>query len=438
MHSAAFCTCSHTHTHTHTHRQSLMRTTSLCARNSSGQHSHPRLFPPALRLFHQLPSASYPAVRPFRASSITQQACVPLLLQHRQLSGDDGRLRPPTTSEVVATLDSAKCEDDDDDLKVDIYRPQMAPEDAERKGKTDLFLCLVLTLPRDQDWKDMLAAAFRAGTWKPHHLSAVLRGVQLNKYNEPAACALSCAGICTSSLPSSCAAALRNSIVEIAKTAPVSSTPSTRLQRARDIFIFCAEEGGVYASSSDEDSHVDVSAAPSSPAKEETVRSSNAFVPSPTDAHHLLVLLLKAAQRGASAASSLSTPNTSTHAVASFHDVWHFLAWMELHGYHILSHAVLDALESAVDEGGSQTSAVAAEGRSRTAGPSSASSSSPLQYATVSQRVHRLDYLRGERALLREIMKNAEAGSEGASISAGAFRAPRGRDVPRTAPVQKK
>ncbi|CAJ1991369.1 hypothetical protein conserved [Leishmania donovani] len=413
-----------------------MRATSLRARGSSGQHSHPRLFPATLSLFPHRPSAPYPALRAVRVSLITQQACVPLLALHRQLSSDDGCLLPPTTPAAEATVGSAAGEDDDDDLKMDIYRPQLTPEDAERKAKTDLFLCLVLTLPRDQDWKDMLTAAFRAGTWKPHHLSAVLRGVQLNRYNEPAVCALSCAGVCATSLPSSCTAALRHAIAEIAKTAPASSAPSTRLQRAKDILVFCAEEGGVYAPPSAEDSLVDVSTAPPSPAEEETSRRSKAFAPSPADAHHLLVLLLKAAQRGASVASSLSKPNTPTQAVASFHDVWNFLAWMELHGYHVLSNAVLDALEVVVDEGGSQAGAGAAAGLTRAAGPSSASSPLPLQYAMVSQRVHRLDYLRSERALLQEAVKNAEQGSGGASMSTGAVRERRRqRDVPRTAPV---
>ncbi|CBZ29231.1 conserved hypothetical protein [Leishmania mexicana MHOM/GT/2001/U1103] len=414
-----------------------MRATSLRARGSSGQHSHPRLFPATLRLLPCRPSAPYPAVRAVRVSSITQQACMPLLSLHRQLSSDDGCLLPPTTPAAAATVGSATCEGDDDDLKMDIYRPQLTPEDAERKAKTDLFLCLVLTLPRDQDWKDMLTAAFRAGTWKPHHLSAVLRGVQLNKYNEPAVCALSCAGICATSLPSSRTAALRHSIVEIAKTPPASSTPSTRLQRARDILVFCAEEGGVYAPPSAEDPLVDVSTAPSSPADEETSRRSNSFAPSPTDAHQLLVHLLKAAQRGATVTPSLSKSNTPTQAVASFQDVWNFLAWMELHGYHILSNALLDALEAVVDEGGSQAGAEATAGLTRAAGASSASSPLPLQYAMVSQRVHRLDYLRGERALLQEAMKNAEQGSDGASMSTGAVRERqrRRRDVPRTAPV---
>ncbi|CAG9579345.1 hypothetical_protein_-_conserved [Leishmania major strain Friedlin] len=412
-----------------------MRTTSLRARGSSGRHSHPRLFPATLSLFLHRPSAPYPAVRAVRGSSITQQACVPLLSLHRQLSSDDGCLLPPTAPAAVTTVGSPTGEDDDD-LKMDIYRSQLTPEDAERKAKTDLFLCLILTLPRDQDWKDMLTAAFRAGTWKPHHLSAVLRGVQLNKYNEPAVCALSCAGVCATSLPSSRTAALRHAIAEIAKTAPASSTPSTRLQRAKDILAFCADEGGVYAPPSAEDSLADVSTAPPSPAEEETSRRSKVFAPSPADAHHLLVLLLKAAQRGASAASSLSKPNTPTQAVASFHDVWNFLAWMELHGYHILSNAVLDALEVVVDEGGSQAGAGAAAGLTRAAGPSSASSPLPLQYAMVSQRVHRLDYLRGERALLQEAVKNAEQGSSGASMSTGAVRERRRRrDVPRTAPV---
>ncbi|CAM42617.1 conserved hypothetical protein [Leishmania braziliensis MHOM/BR/75/M2904] len=407
-----------------------MRTTPRLSKGTLNPQSNPRFFLPALSLFLHRPSAVCPAVRTAHASTITQRACVSLLLLHRHLSRDNGDHLPPGTPAVAAADGSPTGEEDDEDLKVETYRPQLSPEDAERKAKTDLFVCLLLTLPRDQDWKDMLAAAFRAGTWKPHHLNAVLHGVQLNKYNEPAECAVSCAA----SLPFSCSSALRHSIVDASKTAPASSTPSTRLQRARDILIFCTEEGGVHAAPSAEGLFVGVSKAPLSSA-EEASRPSKAFAPSAAAAHHLLVLLLQAAQRGASATSPLSDPNTTTQPVASFHDVWSFLAWMELHEYHILSNAVLDALEAVVDEGGSQAGAEAAAGLKSAAGLSSAPFASPLKYAVVSRRVHRLDYLRSERALLRESMKSAEQGANGARMSTGAVRGTRWRDAPRTAPV---
>ncbi|KAG5472067.1 hypothetical protein CUR178_02735 [Leishmania enriettii] len=409
-----------------------MRQASLLARGSLRQHSRPRLLLSASSL-HRL-SEQRPVVRGRHASDIRQQTCVSVLLSHRHLSSGSGRL-PPCTTAVSAADGSATCEEDDEALKVAIYRPQLSSEEAERKVKTDLFLCLLLTLPREQDWKDMLTAAFRAGTWKPHHLRAVLRGVQLNKYNEPAECALSCVGNYIASLPSSRTAALQYTIADVAKAAPPSSTPSTRLQRARAILVFCAEEGGVYAPPPSEELFDDISTPPSSAAEEKTSRRSQIFAPSPADAHHLLVLLLQAAQHGASAPCSLSQTNTSTQPVASFHDVWGFLAWMELHGYHVLSSAVLDALEAVVDEGGSQ----AAAGLKAGSDAFSTTLPSPLQYAMVSQRVHRLDYLRGERALLLESEKNPGQDSDGTPLGTAAVgKRRRQRDAPRAAPVPTK
>ncbi|KAG5497636.1 hypothetical protein JKF63_03901 [Porcisia hertigi] len=416
-----------------------MRATSVLVRRASHQDSHPWWCIPTSRLFPNCSSAPCSAPRCVHAPAPTLKACMSTLCPRRHFSSDNGDLPSPTTAGAAATNSTATYEEEDDDLKVDIYRSRVSPEEAERKAKTDLFLCLLLTLPRDQDWKDMLAAAFRAGTWKPHHLDAVLRGVQLNKYNAPNDCALSCSGNHAASLSPSRSAALRDSIADVAKNAPTSSTASTRLQRARDILVFCAEEGGVYAAPAGS-SLVDVSAAPSSQGAEQKGRRSHDFAPSPAAAHRLLVLLLQAAQRGADATSS-SESNATSQPVASFHDVWNFLAWMELHGYHILSGAVLDALEAVIDEGGIQVRSGAAVESRRAAGPSSSSSSAasppvPHQYAMMSQRVHRLDYLRVERALLCESMKNAEQVTDGVAPGTGPLRREkRGPDLPRTAPV---
>ncbi|KAG5471397.1 hypothetical protein LSCM1_01481 [Leishmania martiniquensis] len=413
-----------------------MKAASLLSRGPSRPRARPPF--PLSTSGPQRPSERPLAVRAAHAPAMRLQACVPLVLSRRHLSSGNGCRRPPSITPAVSVTDgSAAPGEDDEDLKLDIYRPPLSPEEAERKAKTDLFLCLLLTVPREQDWKDMLTAAFRAGTWKPHHLQTVLRGVQLNMYNKPAERALSCAGRYTASMPSSRSAALRHSVADVARTAPPSSTPSARLQRARDIFVFCAEEGPVYAPPSGEEPFDSVSAPPSSPAEAKTSRCSQAFAPSPADAHHLLVLLLQAAQRGVGATPSLSQLNATSKPVASFHDVWHFLAWMELHGYHVLSDAVLAALEAVVDEGGSQAGGEAAAGLTAGSGSSSSALPSPLQYALVSQRVHRLDYLRGERALLRQSMKSAEQGGDGTLLGTGAAgEQRRQRDVPRTAPVQ--
>ncbi|KPA78845.1 putative mitochondrial hypothetical protein [Leptomonas pyrrhocoris] len=358
--------------------------------------------------------------------------------------GGDGE-KPGTKADAEA----------DDDVTVQVYRPQLSPEAAERSVKTELFLCLLLTLPRTQDWKDMLTAAFRAGSWKPHHLDAVLRGVSLNKYNEPSAFLRSCG--------SSYAAAngnqsLREAAVQASQSAPPASTPTSRLHRARDILVFCAEEGVLYAK---EDEETTVAAPPSSSSSpapsvaegKATLMHADAFAPSPAAVHHLLTMLLQAAQRGADYASSSPSPHPASTSsslstssgenglpTASYADVWHYLAWMELHGYHVLSHAVLDVLEAALDEGGSPSRP---QGHRTKAGITAAestdsiSSSGPLQYAAVSQRIHRLDYVRGERALLQESLRSQSKMKKNPVRSldhVGDFNR-RQRDVPRTDPT---
>lgn len=338
--------------------------------------------------------------------------------------------------------------EDADDLQVQVYRPQVSPEEAERRVKTDLFLCLLLTLPKAQDWKDMLTAALRAGTWRAHHLDAVLRGVLLNKYNEPQSFLRSCGGGVSS--PNS--GGLREAALQASQTAPAASNASSRLHRARDILVFCAEEGVLYSAkdTSKDSDEVQAESPPSTAEldsrgadaaqKADGAARAGSFAPSPAAAHHLLAMLLQAAQRGLEYAapppSSHSTPTSpsptdaDTHALptASYADVWHYLAWMELHGYHVLSHTVLDALEAAVDEGAS--SPRVQTHNSNASSVSSSASSNPLQYAVVSQRMHRLDYLRGERALLQEARRNP------ASMSGKQDGAPRRRqhDLPRTDP----
>lgn len=321
-------------------------------------------------------------------------------------------------------------EDSEEDLRLTIYRPSHTPEQAERRAKTDVFLCLLLTLPRSQDWRDMLAAALRAATWRPHHLSAILRGVQLSKYNEPAAYVRSCAGasapsLHTASSPSvSCLSnAMRAAIADAAATAPPTSTPTARLRRAREVLVFCAEEGPMYAPGTPESSAGGANAANAPSNVPES-----AYAPSAEAVHHLLALLLKAAQRDHGASSSAShvadghreasetVADAGALPVASFHEVWHFLAWMELRNYHVLSTSVLDALEAAVDEG-------------FTSPASPAVGVPPPPYAVVSQRVHRLEYLRGERARLKE---TANSGDSPAGATAPHSR--RRESTPRTSP----
>ncbi|KAL7705871.1 hypothetical protein N2W54_003322 [Lotmaria passim] len=356
---------------------------------------------------------------------------------------------------------AAEDEEEEDDLTVQLYRPQVSPADAERKVKTELFLCLLLTLPRTQDWRDMLTAAFRADTWRPHHLDAVLRGVLLNKYNEPCTFLRSCGG------PSSCGTnrALREAAEQASQTAPATSTPTSRLHRARDVLIFCAEEGVLYVKQGDgapaegdgKGPGILSASSPSHPpganeaataAAELTPLPANVFAPSPSAVHHLLAMLLQAAQRGveyASAASPCqrsSTLDMSALPTASYADVWHFLAWMELHGYHVLSHAVLDALEAAVDEDGSSLRPHSHSNATDVIATTSISASSSTQYALVSQRIHRLDYVRGERALLQEsLRRQSKPGSKdslSSSIEHGGSIHGKWHDLPRTDPEHRK
>ncbi|KAK7198088.1 hypothetical protein NESM_000764900 [Novymonas esmeraldas] len=339
-----------------------------------------------------VPWAVWPAA-PLRVPAPSVSAALRVPRRHLSATGHDTSSPPPTAAAPTHESSSdAEGSGEEDDARVRIYRPPVSPEDAERRVKTDVFLCLVLTLPRAQDWRDMVTAAVRAGTWRPHHLDAVLRGVQLNRYNAPAECVRGCLG----GSPAAHSAALRDAVHAAASAAPQACTPTQRLLRARDVLVMCAEEGRAHA-----------------PAPPDCA-------PTPAAVHRLLALLLQAAQRGAGGGAAASSPGSPAQAAlpaASFHDVWHFLAWMELHGYHVLSAAVLDDLEAAVDEGA---------GRSGTGTASLPSTTAPpRQHATVSQRVHRLDYLRGERARLQQANMSADG-------AAGGVR--RRDDAPRTAP----
>jgi hypothetical protein len=417
-----------------------------------------------------------------RISALVRQRTLPFYVASADLSSPQRRLFTTYDNNIVSattpnslhrtgggTADEIACNeshqrdltggvidgDDDDDMTVQIYRPHTSPADAERKLKTELFLCLLLTLSRPQDWKDMLTASFRAATWCPHHLDAVLRGVLLNKYNTPKAYLLSC-GEHASSVHAT--ANLREAAVHASQAAPPTSTPTSRLHRAKDILVFCAEEGVLYAGCSSPDAMEDKGRAKTAPnttssdaattaASAMLLNSVDAFAPSPAAVHHLLAVLLQAAQRGAEYNTSLPVNPERAAALptAAYADVWHFLAWMELHGYHILSYAVVDALEAAVDEDGGSprpqnissagSSSTTASSISPTAAPSSDSGS--LQYALVSQRIHRLDYLRAERALLREALRNQSKISGDPDTFAGqrSDSHKRQSDVPRTDPA---
>ncbi|KPI85744.1 hypothetical protein ABL78_5193 [Leptomonas seymouri] len=379
--------------------------------------------------------------------------------RQRDAAPQDTEKAPREHHDLQLTHVNDAVENNDDDMVVCIYRPQVSPEVADRKAKTELFVGLLLTLPRTQDWKDMLSAAFRAGTWRPHHLDAVLRGVQLAKYNEPQEFLRSCGGS-PSSLHSN--DALREAAWNASQAAPSTSTSTSRLHRARDILVFCAEEGALCAKGGETSEATEEAAAnavsPSSSAAAvtgtaKTSMRSNAFAPSPAAVHRLLTMLLQAAQRGAEYGSpppsshpaSTSAPPSSSSggcglSTASFTEVWHYLSWMELRGYHVLSHAVLDALEAAVDEGGSSPRPQGRRGASSSSAESQTSSSSaasgPSQYASVSQRIHRLDYVRAERALLQKSLRDQPRKSDdpGSSVDRDGVPYKRQHDMPRTDP----
>lgn len=311
--------------------------------------------------------------------------------------------------------------DEDEDLKLNIYQPPQSPDEKRRQVQTQRFLRLLLTTPEEQNWKDMITAALRHGTWKPHHMEAVLHGIQLNLYNEAP----------------SAEATLRHRGVS-QRDGSASTTPTQRLRRARDILIFCKEEGALHESEHDTGKMANSGSSATGHVRNTSSTPSSAMV------HHLLVCLLNAALRSSTGEAAVTAAKTedslsqypSAPPLSTFSEVWTFLAWMELHGYHLLSNAVIDTLETVVDTDEESN------GLQRATSPTSPSVlqteqvkwSTSQTCAAASQQMNRLDYLRKERALLREAGHTASAMAQNDSGASTMRQARRAVDSPRADP----
>ncbi|CCW69845.1 unnamed protein product [Phytomonas sp. Hart1] len=256
-----------------------------------------------------------------------------------------GRISPPEP-----VLDVIHDVEDEEDLALNIFNrlDGLSEEEKHKHACTEAFVRIVITTPSEQEWKDMMAAALREGTWREHHFEAILSGVRLLKY-------------------------------DIGQ-----STPTQRLRRAHAILIFWVEETTVELQSSSE-------------------RPTNRVVCT------LLTQLLRSAMQKhappAAHSSNELSPTEAGPSEVSFRRVWRFLAWMELHGYHIHSFELVDKLERCVDEDNDGH----AEGEKGAAeGPESEIRSGAAQYASVSTRQNRLEYLRGERARLCKMEKGED------------------------------
>ncbi|CCW65606.1 unnamed protein product [Phytomonas sp. EM1] len=291
----------------------------------------------------------------------------------RGYTTDDGReglLPHAAASAAESPASDPPLDAPEEDLTLQVFRELdgVSTEERHRRACTADFLRAVLTTPREQEWRDMIAAALREGTWREHHFEALLRGVRLLRYDE------------------------------------AGSTPTRRLRRTHGVLIFWREEAAA-----------------------EAERPSNRVVGA------LLTQLLRAAKQhraplpfssaspsqpprqrqGAAAASNSPEELPSSEAEASgitFREVWRFLAWMELHGYHVHSFELLDELERYVDDDDDHHVRGDRGGAAR--------------YAPEPRSRNRMEYLRGERARLREI----EAG-----VDPREYRHPPRRvDIPRT------
>lgn len=330
-----------------------------------------------------------------------------------------GSRSPPPPPGAQPTVKTHTADDNDNDNDNDsggvvILCPDdgLTSEQRERKRKTEAFLRVVLTTPDEQEWKDMLSAALQHGTWQEHHLQAVLRGVGLLKYDSPALPAASTMG------PTTAGGA--------AKEGPrllQSSNPTQRLERARSILVFLADEAEVVHHSREKDGETGGTAG-------------GPYKPSESSVHNLLTKLLRGAQRHHSHHSAShkeygSTTEAETQAIdalphALYKEVWSFLAWMELHDYHVRSMDLLAELEATVDldedaqERTSRVSSTSSSSRLTGGGGEAASAAAneshqppPLRYAWVSRRVNRLEFIRRER----EWLQSREAGGRSDGVS---------------------
>lgn len=229
----------------------------------------------------------------------------------------------------------------------------------------------------------MLTAAVRMGTWQSHHLDAVLRGVRLTQYDSEAVS------------PSGCTEADAPHSVSADQASPSSfpqrqqrSSPTQRLQRAIDSMKFIEE-----------------AAAEKILARADAVKESQAVAavsvkygeelrPTGRQVHALLLQILRAAQH--TNATPLAHTGSSGLPRARYTEVWSFLAWMQLHGYHVLSASVLDELSTIVDGDGAARATEVRQGRC---------GQSPAGDRVVTsgmQAMHRLTFLQAEREWLRD------------------------------------
>ncbi|KEG07297.1 putative heat shock protein-like protein [Trypanosoma grayi] len=198
--------------------------------------------------------------------------------------GGQGVGVPLSTVELPDMLDM------DEAMTINVYRPH-SEEEAPLQEATRRFLCVLITTPAEQEWRDMLSAAIRHNTWREHHVRAVLRSVHGTQYEDGSARALCGLSKCPT------------------------STPGMRLERAVGVVQTGVDEG--YRAESE-------------------------------SVHALLVVLLRASlpdpAAGATGANTKTPPLTTRAAV------WQFLAWMERHDYHVLSDATLRALEHVAED----------------------------------------------------------------------------------------
>lgn len=218
--------------------------------------------------------------------------------------------------------------DMDETMTVSVYRPH-GKEGAPQQDATRRFLHTIITSPGEQEWKDMLSAAIRLGTWREHHVRAVLRAVHQSQYDG-------------------------------GHSSGAASTPATRLHRALGIVRSAVDEG---------------------------------YPVAPESVHALLVILLRALTQEPAAAAGKTDdgPSPQGPLLADCAVIWQFLAWMERHNYHVMSTAVLEALEGVVDDG--VLDRMSGERKS-------------------SVRQNRLEYLRNEHARLTRNIQSSVHGKE--------------------------
>ncbi|EPY43104.1 hypothetical protein AGDE_00819 [Angomonas deanei] len=221
----------------------------------------------------------------------------------------------------------------------------------------------------------MLSAALRHGTWKEHHLWRVLRGVKLLAYN-------------TNDHQQN-----KHSSNDNYSHYYANSTPTQRLQRAREILCYTVEEGLVEETRRIQNNH-----------------KNNIEIyhrPAPTLVQHLLTLYLEAAKHKQQNGNN----HNSGIPFADYKEVWSLLAWMERHGYHVQSDKVLDELETIIDFDENNNN------------------NNNNNVSLAARRMNRLDYIKAERKRLLLSVNEDEPQKEENKLS-GRRSAPRPRTDP--------